>query len=161
MRFVAELQGQGCHPESEASQREQGEGVRGLDGMVWVEEQEVAWVGEEPVSESICEWGLGEWLSVKRQTAPFPRLVARGSSDQHDACSKHKQIGREINAAKTQRLVLGFPSNEGPTVVTGLKGLSVKRGRILLFLLLTKSAPSHFTTCRMLPSSKPCRICVS
>jgi len=38
---VAKSQGQGCHPESEASQYELGEGVRGLDGMVWVEEQEV------------------------------------------------------------------------------------------------------------------------
>jgi hypothetical protein len=43
---VAESQGQGCHPESEASQRELEEGVRGpdgmgLDGMVWVEELEL------------------------------------------------------------------------------------------------------------------------
>jgi len=46
-------------------------------------------VGEEQVLESICEWGLGEW-PVKHRTAPFPRLVARGSSDRRDACSKHE-----------------------------------------------------------------------
>ena len=90
-------------------------------------------MGEEQVPESICEWGLGEWPSVLRRTAPFPRVVARGSSDQRDACSKHERIGREINAAETQRLVLGFPSNEIPTVVPGLKRSSVKRGHILLF----------------------------
>jgi len=72
VRFVAESQGQGCHPELEVSQRELGEGVRGPDWMVWVEEQEVALVGEEQVLESICEWGLGEWPSVLRRTAPFP-----------------------------------------------------------------------------------------
>jgi len=112
-------------------------------------------VGEEQVSESICEWGLGEWPSVLRRTAPFLRLVGRGSSGQRDSCSKHERIDRETSAVEMQQLVLGFPSNEGPTVATGLKQSSVKRGCIYLFLLLTKLGPSHFTTCWMLPSSKP------
>jgi len=113
-------------------------------------------VGEEQVSESICELGSGEWPSMLRRTAPFPRLVGRGSSGQHDSCSKHERIDRETSTVEMQQLVLGFPSNEGPTVVTGLKQSSVKRGHIYLFLLLTKSGPSRFTTCQMLPSSKSC-----
>jgi hypothetical protein len=101
--------------------------VKGPDGMVWVEEQEQVGVGEGQVSESIWEWGLGEWQSETRQTAPFPRVVGRGSSGRRDVYSKHERIGRETSAAETQRLVLGFPSNEGPTVAPGLKQSSVKR----------------------------------
>jgi hypothetical protein len=77
------------------------------------------------------DWGRGGLRCV--ELLHFPELLVEGFGSP-DVCSKHERIGRETSAAETQPLVLGFPSNEGPTVGPGFKRWSVKEGIFYFFM---------------------------